>query len=400
MTAKKFVLFLLLSVFALSLAACGPGGLGGATPTPLPPLVNVQKAVFTVQRGPIVSLQDMTGEIVPSRQDELFFRSSGFITRVTVKNGDTVKQGDILAELQVDDLLNQLQQVQIDLEVAQANLAKYQAQRGFDIAKAEADVVIWEKRLALAQIDLDAAFGANKERAQLNYDITEQNLKTAQESLRLVKEDNNPYMEQAVKRSALAVERIEALLSERQIVAPYDAVILRVSIRPGQSVDAYFTAFVLGDPAELVVRTPINYDLVPLLNRDSEVTMYFQRGDTQGYRLQYLPNFLPVSAPEGDTARNLSARGGDNFYFRLPDDIPADEVRVGRQVSVSLLLGKKDDALLLPPAAIREYRGLHFVIVQDSDRRRRVEIEQIGLKTNERWEVFADLEEGDQVLGP
>jgi hypothetical protein len=37
--------------------------------------------------------------------------------------------------------------------------------------------------------------------------------------------------------------------------------------------------------------------------------------------------------------------------------------------------------LLLPPAAIREYKGLYFVIVQDGERRRRVEINEIGLKS-------------------
>jgi adenine deaminase len=65
-----------------------------------------------------------------------------------------------------------------------------------------------------------------------------------------------------------------------------------------------------------------------------------------------------------------------------------------------ITLGRKDDALLLPPAAIREYRGLNFVIVQEGERRRRVEIQKIGLKSTDHWEVIADLQEGDQVLGP
>lgn len=399
MIAKKLSFVLLLSLLVFSLSACGAGGLGGTTPTPLPPLVNYEKAVFTVERGPIVSEQDLIGEIVPSLQDELFFRSSGFTTRITVKNGDLVKKGDVLAELQIDDLLNQLQQAQIDLEVAQANLAKYQAQHTFDIAKAEADLVIAQKRLELAKYDLDRSYGTDI-RIQLNYDIVEQNLKTAEESLKLVKEDNNPYMEQSVKRSELAVQRMEALLGERQIVAPYDAVVLRVSARPGQQVEAYFTAFVLGDPAELVVRSPINYDLTTIISKDSEVRMFFSKDAEQSYGLSYLPNFLPVSQVEGDATRNSSARGGDFFYFSLPEDIPAEEIRVGRQVTLSLLLGQKQDVLLLPPAAIREYRGLSFVIVQEADRRRRVEINEIGLKTSDRWEVIADLAEGDQVLGP
>jgi multidrug efflux pump subunit AcrA (membrane-fusion protein) len=400
MIAKKLSFFVLFAFAVLALSACGPGGFRSATPTPLSPLVNFEKAVFPVERGSIISLKDLVGEIVPSRQDELFFRSSGFTTRVTVKSGDTIKKGDVIAELQIDDLLNQLQQAQIDLEVAQANQAKYEAQRTFDIAKSEADVVIWQKRLALAQIDLDASFGAAKDKAQLNYDITEQNLKTAEESLKLVIEDNNPYMAQSVKRAELAVQRMEALLRERQIVAPYDAVVLRASIRPGQQVEAYFVAFVIGDPTELVVRSPINYDLTTIINKDSEVKLYFSKEAETSYPLAFLPGFLPVSQAEANGGRNTSSRGGDFFYFGLPEDIPQEEIKVGRQVSLTLLLGKKDDVLLLPPAAIREYRGLYFVIIQEGDRRRRVEINQVGLKTPERWEVTADLSEGDKVLGP
>jgi len=63
-------------------------------------------------------------------------------------------------------------------------------------------------------------------------------------------------------------------------------------------------------------------------------------------------------------------------------------------------MGRKDNILLLPPAAIRQYRGLNFVIILDGDKRRRVEINEIGLKTAERWEVSGDLKEGDKVLGP
>ena len=57
-------------------------------------------------------------------------------------------------------------------------------------------------------------------------------------------------------------------------------------------------------------------------------------------------------------------------------------------VTMIVVLGRKDEALLLAPAAIREYRGQNFVIVLDGDRRRRVEINEIGLKTIDRWEVI------------
>ncbi|HMN61824.1 MAG TPA: biotin/lipoyl-binding protein, partial [Anaerolinea sp.] len=261
------------------LAACAPGGVGRSTPTPLPPVVSYEKSVFTVERGSIVEEKEIVGEIVPSRQEELFFRTSGFVTRVPVKQGDVVKEGTILAEMQIDDLMNQLQQAQIDLQVAQENAAKDAAQRKFDLEKAKADVVIAQRRFELAKIDTLRAGGLDREKAQLNQDIAEQNLALAEESLKLLTEDTNSYSDQAVKRSQLSVDRLNGLVAERQVVAPFDCVVLRSSVRPGQQVEAFNVSFVVGDPTNLVIRTAENSELSQVLNESTEVTMFLNADD-------------------------------------------------------------------------------------------------------------------------
>lgn len=401
MLRKKFSLMVVLITMMMLLEACGPGGFNSkATPTPLPPVVDVQKAVFTVSVGSIVSEKEMQSEIVPAKQDELFFRASGFISRVTVKPGDMVKKGDIMAEMMIDDLMNQLQQAQIDLEVSQANLAKDKTNREYDIVRAQAEVYMWEQRVKLAEMDLKNTYGTQEERAQINLDMTKKNLELAQQSLALITQGTDTYTEQAVKRNELAVQRLQRLLEERQIIAPYDCVVLRSNIRPGQSVDAFFSAFMIGDPSELVLRAPYDYELSATMTKDVEARMVFSRADTQGYTVNYLPTFMPVSITDQSQVKNSTAAIAQFFYFSVPKDAPAEDIVVGRQVYTIVVLGRKDDALLLPPAAIREYRGLNFVIVQEGERRRRVEIQKIGLKSPEFYEVIADLQEGDQVLGP
>jgi macrolide-specific efflux system membrane fusion protein len=164
-------------------------------------------------------------------------------------------------------------------------------------------------------------------------------------------------------------------------------------------VDAFYVVFTVGDPADLVVRSQFDWDLADKLHKDTEARLYLSADAEQGYAMQYLPNFVPFStlAEDETTARSTS---GDFMYFTIPEDLPADQIPVGRTVNLVIVLGRKESALLLPPAALREYKGLNFVIVMEGDRRRRVEINEIGLKTPERWEVVGDLEEGDQVLGP
>jgi multidrug efflux pump subunit AcrA (membrane-fusion protein) len=382
------------------LTACSSNASQEPTPTPLPPLVNYEKAIFTVERGPIVAKKDLMGDIVPSKQDELFFRASGFVTRVTVKAGDQVKKGDLLAEMQIDDLMNQLQQARIDYEVAQANQAKDKAQREFDLNKAKGDVIILQKRVDLAKIDLQQAYGIEKEKAQLNLDIAQENLTLAEGALNVLTADTNPYMEQAVKRSQLSVERLEKLVSERQVLAPYDCQILRSTVKAGQQIETFNSVFVVGDPANLVVRSPYTPDLEGKLNEQSEVSLKIGKDSETQYKTQNLPGFLVSSSTDQAAKTSVTTSLNDYLYFSLPTDLPKDQVRIGRQVFMTVILGKKDDVLLLPPAAIREYKGLNFVIVQNGDRRRRVEINQIGLKSTDQWEVIGDLREGDQVLGP
>jgi multidrug efflux pump subunit AcrA (membrane-fusion protein) len=399
MRIGRIVIFWFGLILLAILAGCSSMGSAQPTPTPLPPLVSYEKPLFTVMRGPIISEQTINGEVVPTRQEDLFFRSTGYVERVPVKAGDVIKAGDILAEQQVSDLFNQLEQARIDLDVAQANLAKEEAQQKFNIAKAKIDVNICENNVELARLELENAVGAQaRAEAQINLDNSEQNLALANLDLQYANENIDPYQKQAVERSQLAVDRLESLISERQIIAPFDGVVMKNKLRPGTQVNAYSEVITVGDPSAMVVRVVYNNELNQSLNINSEVRLYPDAKIDKSYPVKYLPNFLPVST--GIVEGQSNSTGKDYFYFSYPEGVSQDALPLGKSIMLVVVLGKKEDALLLSPAAIRTYRGLNFVIVQDGDRRRRVEIYEIGLKSPQLWEITADLKEGDQVIGP
>jgi multidrug efflux pump subunit AcrA (membrane-fusion protein) len=379
------------------LAACAPGAGGRPTPTALPLLVKYESALFPVERGTIVSEQKVVGEVTPSKQDSLFFRTSGHVTRVTVKAGDVINKGDLLAELDTTDLLTQLQQAKIDLEVTTADLAKNKAQAEYNLERAKTDVAILQKQVELGRLNVQQAQGLDRERAQLNLEITQENLTLAEAALKLATQQDTTFLDQAVKRSQLSVERIEGLLGDRQIIAPYDGMILRSSLRAGQQVDAYFGSFLVGDPTTLVIRSAYDFDVAKMLSPETDVTLFLTANEETGIKTQYLPNFRPE---KGIQSSDDSSSTANYVYYELPKVIPAEKITIGQSVFLTILLGKKDDVLLLPPSAIREYKGLNFVIVQDGEKRRRVEINKIGLKSTEKWEVIADLKQGDLVIGP
>jgi len=398
---KHWVRSLFLAGLLAALAGCAAGEQYRATPTPLPQIVSSQQIVFTVERGPIISQRDITGEIVPARQDELYFGASGFINRVLVKRGDLVKAGDLLAELVLDDLLDQLQQAQIDLQVAQQNLAIDQVQKAYDLQQAESEAVIAQKQVALAQIALEAAGGTQQAVAELNLEIAQEQFKTAEARLALVRAQADTQADQAVQRNQNTVDSLNRLIAERQLIAPYDGIVMVMGLIPGLQATAFATAAVVGDPSQIVVQVPWDYELLNNVDASTEAYIYPTREPEPKYPVQFISNFLPISNEQSGITETPSGDVIVNFlYFSIPESTPPAVVQVGQAVRLNVILGSKQDALLLSPAALRGTDSFSYVIVLEDDYHRRVEVVSVGVKTLDKWEVIANLQAGDQILGP
>jgi HlyD family secretion protein len=404
MPKRAFAIFALLTVIVLSISACSENQASRRpTPSPVPTLVKYEPAIFTVERGNLISQKIISGEIVPSRQKMLYFRTSGIASRLVVKSGDYVKKGDLLSELQVDDVLNQLQQARIDMGVAQAALEKARVDREYAAQKAQIDVSIARARVELAYLEVTNTANADTDaeilahdRASLNLQIANQNYNAAVLNQKQIGDATSVKEEQAVERQKLVVTRLESLLSDRQITAPYDGVILRVTFQEGKQVTAFNPAIEIGDPSELVIRSQPDSKLEPVMDRDTQVWMSFSSQAGQNYQIKFLPDFVPFSALEADAQQVFTQ---DWMYFSVPGELSKDKLELGATVELTVIIGHRENVLLLPPAAIRNYRGLSFVIVQDGERRRRVEISKVGLQTDQRWEIEADLQPGDKIIG-
>jgi multidrug efflux pump subunit AcrA (membrane-fusion protein) len=72
---------------------------------------------------------------------------------------------------------------------------------------------------------------------------------------------------------------------------------------------------------------------------------------------------------------------------------------VGDMVRLSIILAQKADALWLPLQVVREFEGRYFVIVQDGDVERRVDV-KVGIVDDDRIEVTQGLTEGQVVVAP
>jgi HlyD family secretion protein len=139
------------------LAACGAPSGGAASGAPGaqakpggPPPAPVSTA--KIAQGPITAGISFTGDVTASQQANLAPKVAGLVTKLMADVGTHVKAGQEVAEL---DHLTQdaaVAQAQAQLEVAQANLAKVQAQgRPESVAAAQATLAQQQAKLDLLQ---------------------------------------------------------------------------------------------------------------------------------------------------------------------------------------------------------------------------------------------------------
>jgi RND family efflux transporter MFP subunit len=414
-----------------------------ATPTPIPTPIVPTKPRYEVQLGEVIKELDFTGRVAPVVEEELFFRASGYVQTVFVKRDTEVQTGDILAELEVTDLKNQLAQAEASLESTIAS----NEQR---ISEAEASVRMAELRLAqlqatdpsdqvlVAQIALERAqkaladtqqhYQETKDRVWVrDYDRlleaaarqvyeAEQNVQLAEVSLRDAREAVVAHgysiemqsqevelaqqrLEQLragldVQEIRLTVERLRAQLEDARIVSPMDGLVLSLSLVEGRMVDAYRPVVIVADPSELEVSADVPDRQLQSLTEDMPATaaLVSNPGDEIPAQIRQLPY------PYGGGGRSQGVGEEDTSTRVALDMDAAGDLELGDLVRVTVLLERKEDVLWLPPQAIRTFEGRRFVVVQEGDAQRRVDV-TLGVQGEDRVEIEEGLTEGQIIIG-
>ncbi len=493
LSKRRSVIFSLLAIILVVTSGCSilaSSGKEEATPTPVPPPPEPDRSTYTVKRGAVVDSLSFTGRVAPSVEEELYFREDGRVKEVYVERDDVVQAGDLLAELENDDLVRQLRQAETELETAELNLQDAQRQLENRIEKARIDLEIQEFGLAAMRESLDA-LGSDIKLASINLEktkagpsaeeiaITRGNLEKAKNSLwsaqiqrdsvcgqekgascdsaqaavnraeedvriaeiRLqqllegpseeditvaeaeyertlqkkrqlerdiavkerqialarmelaeLEEEGDPQMRQAVERNRLAVERLEARVADTRVESPIDGKVTSVSAYEGRTVNGYQTVFVVADDSELEVTAEPMSSQLQRLSEGLSASLILS--DYPGKELPAEIVQLPYPYGRGGGADVEEADKLTHISFD-PQDL---DVGPGDLVKVIVTLEEKEDALWLPPAAIRTFSGRKFVVVEEEGRQQRVDV-TLGIESSDRVEIEEGLEEGQVVVG-
>lgn len=130
---------LLLSLVSL-VVACGAPSAGQTelpTPTPLPPDPALERPTYTVKRDAIDQVLTVNGRVTPVDLTRLSFKRDGRVNKVGFARGDVVKQGDLLAELQQEEQLDELREAQDGLVQAKRDLENAQKEQAKKVEQAQ-----------------------------------------------------------------------------------------------------------------------------------------------------------------------------------------------------------------------------------------------------------------------
>src|SRR6266496_6731855 len=105
------------------LALVGQGIFSGCKPSTAEPTKEstppVAVQVVQPKRGPITRQVTLPGEIKPYQQATLYAKVAGYLKTITVDKGDQVKEGDLIADIEVPEMLADLARNRAEVEVAE-----------------------------------------------------------------------------------------------------------------------------------------------------------------------------------------------------------------------------------------------------------------------------------------
>ncbi len=295
------------------------------------------------QRGEITRFITLPGNVRAYQQATLYAKVAGYLKSISVDKGDAVKEGALLAEIEVPELI--------------ADRAKY---------KAEVEV---------AKIDYDRVREAQSKAPDL---VVPQTVDNAKGKFEIAKAN---------------LERIETLLGFAKLTAPFAGVVTTRNVDAGAFIPAATsgsaanTAAVLTlmDFSKVRVQVAVPEPEVPLVAKGEPVKVSIEE--------------LPGRSFDGTITRFAYALD-DTTKTMLAEaelDNAKWELRPGMFATVKIGIERKIDALLVPAEAVVMEKNNAFVFTVVDGKAKKVAV-KIGFSDAGKMEIVSGVAASDRVI--
>ena len=329
-----------------------------------------RKGVVTVQTGKVqrldlTSIVSASGEIKPKTYVNIGANAFGKITRLYVKEGDRVKKGQLLAQLENVQSTADVNATQASLEVGQTDAVAAEAALNTSVA----DLNRAKSDAERAKLDWDRAQGLFKEAliAKSEYDMRKAAFETA--AAGLAQAQARVAQAKAQKDSAgRRISQIRAnlthaadVLQKTTYAAPFDGMITNLPVREGETVvigiqnSPGSTLMTIAEMSVLTAEVKVDEtDIVNVrLGQPAEVSIDAMPKRPFKAVVSEIGNNAIVRSTGVSTSQQTSAsQEAKDFKVVVTLQNPPDDLRPGLTATAKITTAARGNALSVPIQAL------------------------------------------------
>lgn len=356
--------------------------------------------IAKVSRGDVAKSVVATGKVQPITKVEVKSKASGIVTNLATDINAVVHKGQLLAQLDQQEILDQVAAQKATLAAAESNERAAQAAITLDRVNAEApDLPMYKHTFERArQMQADGVVSAQSlDDAQQKY-LAAANTRDRAVSQIAVDNAKLHQAEAQVEQAQASLKQLEEQLSYTNITAPMDGVVLSRDVEKG---DAVSSILVLGSTATLVMTVGDTHQVYVQGKVDeADIGKVFlgqpARIKVESFREKTFLGKVTRIAPLGVEKDNVTT-----FEVRVSIDNPGGELKANMTANAEILLDEHKNVLTVPEQAVKYDKDRKATIeVPDSKEKsgRRTVSVSTGLSDGTKIEVLSGLKEGDQVV--
>jgi HlyD family secretion protein len=318
-----------------------------------------------VMREDLTSVVSGTGQIKPKTYANIGSETIGRITHLYVKEGDRVKQGQILASIENVQPAADVDSQKATISASQTDVKSFQA------AEKTAEANLESAQATLEQKDLDYKRGVELYKEQLipksDYDTRKAAYDVAiaavAQNRALVGQSkaNTASADSKIAQNVATLRRFQNVLARTENVAPFDGIVTNLPVREGETVVVGIqnaegsTLMTIADMS--VVTAEVKVDETDIVN--------VAIGQPADVTVDALPNkiFKGHVTLVGDQAilrstgiaTSQSTTGSEeakDFKVVVTLDSPSDDLRPGLSATAKITTAKKDNVVSIPIQAL------------------------------------------------
>jgi len=363
-----------------ALAGCTPAPTAEVRPEPEAPTVAAVKVVKE-DLGREVSIN---GEFRPYQEVELHAKVAGYLKSITVDVGDRVRAGQVIATLEIPEMVNDAAQALAGKRRAEAELVRSRT----DLARAETahqnshQVLLRLEQVSKTRPNLIALQEIDD--ARTRDQLAEGQIDTAKAAI--------ASAEQQVHAADASEERVKTMNSYARITVPFAGVVSKRYVDPGAMIQqgtASSSQAVpvvrISDISRLRMVLAVPESAVPSVKLGSLVSMRVDAlGKTYQGRVARFADRLQ------DATRTMETQ--------IDVDNPRAELKPGMFATAILSLDRRNATLAIPVQAIFLVKNVPHVYTVEAQNKIADREIRTGMETPERVEVLSGLAEGDVVV--